>query len=318
MKKSLFIIVCWFITRPVLALTTFLCIDSSDYMRNGDYSPNRIMAVQEACSLLCEALIQRNPENVIGLLTFGGNACSVRETLTEDIDRISASLASIAVGGESHFANGVRIAMLALSHAKNNRSQKQVVIFVGSPVTDSPDKLRQLATALRKHNVGVSIISLGCPSNTSILKEFTEQVRKNAYFYVVPEHGSVIDLLFSTALMGDGPGSGSFGVHTGVSATGGAFNFGTEADDPQLAMAILASLEEEQRRQAAAAANSDNNNQQTTTTTQQADIPITNNQDAAPEDDLELALLLSMEEALRAEQQAAEESNKPTSSDAAP
>lgn len=312
---------------------TFICIDSSDYMRNGDYSPSRIMACQEACSLLCEALMQRNPENVIGFLTFGGKTCSVRETLTEDIDRVSGSLASIAVGGESHFAYGIQIAMLALSHCKNTRSQKHIVAFCGSPITDSPDRLRQLATALRKDDVGVSILSLGVPANTPILQQFTEQVQKNASLYVVPEHGSVIDFLFTTSLMGgDGGSSGGSGGAGGgnVGVPGG---FGPEADDPQFAMAIRASLEEEQRRQAAAAAagnnNSDSNAQANATTASSTsntnnntggggDAAITSNQDAAPEDDLELALRLSMEEALRAEQQQTQQETTKTTSDGAP
>lgn len=315
---------------------TFLCIDNSDFMRNGDYSPNRMMAVQEACSLLCEALMQRNPENVIGFLTFGGRACSVRETLTEDIDRVSGSLASIAVGGESHFAYGLQIAMLALSHVKNTRSQKQIAVFVGSPISDNADRLKQLATALRKDDVGVSIISMGCPENTPILQQFTEQVQKNAHLYVVPENGSVIDFLFTTALMGgeggSGGGVGGGAMMGGQPGTGGGY--GREADDSEFAMAIRASLEEEQRRQAAAANNSNNNNapssssnnasRETTNAVPTTTAPVQN--DAAPEDDLELALRLSMEEALRAEQQQQQQQQtsssssgpQPTSADAAP
>lgn len=293
---------------------TYLCVDSSDYMRNGDYAPNRIMAVQEACGLLCEAMMQKNPENVIGFLTFGGKQCSVRETLTEDIDRVTGSLASIAVGGESLFGYGVQIAMLALSHVKNTRSEKQIVAFVGSPVRDSQERLVQLAKALRKDDVGISVVSLGVPGNTPLLNTFVDAVGRNAYLYVVPEGHTVIDFLFTTALMGgDGAGVGVAGTSAGAGGMGGTA-LGRDADDPQMAMALRASMEEEQRRQAAAAAaNSGGQSSSSGGGNSAQNNNVSNATAALPpaEDDLELALRLSMEEALREEQQHA---NQGTSS----
>ena len=43
-------------------------IDSSDYMRNGDFLPTRLQAQQEAVNLLSIAKLRSNPENNIGLL----------------------------------------------------------------------------------------------------------------------------------------------------------------------------------------------------------------------------------------------------------
>lgn len=297
-----------------MPLATMIVIDSSDFMRNGDYSPSRIMAVQDATNILCESLMQRNPENVLGFLTSGGQQCAVRETLTDDVERVTGSLASIAVGGGNNFGHGIQIAMLALSHVKNTRSEKQVVVFCGSPILESQERLVQLAKALRKDDVGISVVSLGVPANTPLLNKFVDAVGRNAYLYVIPEGHAVLDVLFTTALMGgDGAGVPAMGSGAGGPPTA----LGQDADDPQMAMALRASLEEEQRRQAAAA----NSANAAGTSNQQPTGQDASAAGAAPpqeEDDLELALRLSMEQALREEREAQQQQQGGTSAAGAP
>jgi hypothetical protein len=52
----------------------FFSIDNSEWMRNGDFSPNRFEAMQDAVNLVCGTKIQSNPENVVGLLTMAGKS----------------------------------------------------------------------------------------------------------------------------------------------------------------------------------------------------------------------------------------------------
>ena len=49
-----------------------ICLDNSDYMRNGDYVPTRIAAQKEAASIVTTDRINSNPENTVGLLSMAG------------------------------------------------------------------------------------------------------------------------------------------------------------------------------------------------------------------------------------------------------
>jgi 26S proteasome regulatory subunit N10 len=47
-----------------------ICLDNSEYMRNGDYIPTRLEAQRDAVNLICHAKAKINPENNFGLLTM--------------------------------------------------------------------------------------------------------------------------------------------------------------------------------------------------------------------------------------------------------
>jgi 26S proteasome regulatory subunit N10 len=51
---------------------TILVVDNSEYARNGDYTPNRLDAQNDAVTLLFNAKTQSNPENMVGLMTMAG------------------------------------------------------------------------------------------------------------------------------------------------------------------------------------------------------------------------------------------------------
>ncbi|KAJ9448972.1 26S proteasome non-ATPase regulatory subunit 4-like protein [Diplonema papillatum] len=78
---------------------THICIDNSESMRNGDFAPNRLQAVTNACHLLCGAKTQRNPENEVGFLTMADDRVRIEETLTSDLGRLLASLTNVRPGG---------------------------------------------------------------------------------------------------------------------------------------------------------------------------------------------------------------------------
>jgi len=51
----------------------FFCscsVDDSEYMRNGDFIPTRMAAVQDAVNIVCLTKTRANPENNVGLLTL--------------------------------------------------------------------------------------------------------------------------------------------------------------------------------------------------------------------------------------------------------
>ena len=47
-------------------------LDNSEWMRNGDYTPTRLEAQQDAINLICGAKTQSNPENTVGVIACSG------------------------------------------------------------------------------------------------------------------------------------------------------------------------------------------------------------------------------------------------------
>lgn len=60
--------------------TTIVCVDNSDWMRNGDYIPTRFEAQHDAVNLVTGAKTQQNPENTVrcgGGMRWDGMVCLV-------------------------------------------------------------------------------------------------------------------------------------------------------------------------------------------------------------------------------------------------
>lgn len=246
-------------SRDEMPEASMLCIDSTEYMRNGDFFPNRLMGVQEASNLLCNAKMQQNQENTLGFLTFGGLACNVVETLTADVDRVITSITQVPLSGKRpHFARALQIASLALTHRINPRAEKRIIMFVGSPILDDGQELAKLAKKLRKDNYAVDIVSFGVNENVPILEAFIENVNKdgNSRLLVVQEGASITDSLMSSAVfLGNDAVAAADGSGAAPAGARAAFEFGVDPSvDPELAMVLRMSMEEEMRRQEALAA----------------------------------------------------------------
>lgn len=250
----------------------FICLDSTEYTRNGDYHPNRMLGMLEFVNFLVEAKINKNAENTVGFLCAGGNACTVYESLTADVDRILSSLSSVKIKGKvCHFSAALRIASLALSHRSEPRSEKRIVIFMGSPLQEPISELDILAHKLRKDNVAVDVVTFGVPENVAPLQHFVEKVNKdgNSCFMCIPEGKAISEVLMDSPVY-TGPEVVSVPLSTSEGTEGGAGsnisrNFGFSIDpnaDPDLQRALQLSMEEELQRQAAAVAGSNNTNNQ--------------------------------------------------------
>ena len=53
--------------------STMICLDNSDWMRNGDYPPNRLDAQNDAATLLVHHRTNDNPESTVGTLSMASN-----------------------------------------------------------------------------------------------------------------------------------------------------------------------------------------------------------------------------------------------------
>jgi len=230
-----------------------VCIDNSDYTRNGDYAPTRFVSQTEAVQLVCSSKTLQNPENSVGMLTTAGDRIEVMITPTSDLGRMAAELAKIQPNGVADLLRGIQTAQLALKHRQNKNQKQRIVAFVGSPVTATEKELETLGKNLKKNNVSLDLVSFGeVEENTPKLDKLLNAVNSNESSHVltVPVGPKLLSdvLLSSPILAGEG--------EAGVAAAGGGdagFEFGINpADDPELALALRISMEEERARQQAA------------------------------------------------------------------
>jgi len=185
---------------------TVLCIDNSEWMRNGDFSPSRFEAQQDACVSICGSRTRQNPENSVGLIATAGRAVEVCVPLTQDLGKLVAALHKVKISGEANFVGAIRVAQLALRHRqKTGKKQEQrIVLFVGSPITADARELEDIGKQLKKNSIAIDIISFGEPNaqeNEEKLQALLaatnnadENGKDNSHFVPIPT-GNLSDVL---------------------------------------------------------------------------------------------------------------------------
>lgn len=220
-------------------------VDTSEYMRNGDFIPSRLQAQQDAVSLVCHAKLRSNPENNVALLTLGGHP-QVLTTLTTDVGRLLSKLHQVQTTGEMNFITGIKTAHLALKHRQGKNHKMRIVAFVGSPVSTDEKELVRVAKKLKKEKVNVDIVNFGEEVlNTDKLQSFIKILDGTASHIVTVPSGSLLsDALFSSPVVLGEDGSGAANLGTS------GFEFGIDPnEDPELALALRVSMEEQRQRQ---------------------------------------------------------------------
>ncbi|OCT66748.1 hypothetical protein XELAEV_18042999mg [Xenopus laevis] len=224
-----------------------ICVDNSEYMRNGDFLPTRLQAQQDAVNIVCHSKTRSNPENNVGLITLANN-CEVLTTLTPDTGRILSKLHAVQPIGRITFCTGIRVAHLALKHRQGKNHKMRIIAFVGSPVEDNEKDLVKLAKRLKKEKVSVDIINFGEEeSNTEKLTAFINTLNgkdgTGSHLVTVPPGPSLADALISSPIL-----AGEGGAMLGLGASD--FEFGVDPSaDPELALALRVSMEEQRQRQ---------------------------------------------------------------------
>ncbi|CAI9292159.1 unnamed protein product [Lactuca saligna] len=241
---------------------TMICIDNSEWMRNGDYSPTRFQAQADAVNLICGAKTQSNPENTVGVLTMAGKGVRVLVTPTSDLGKILACMHGLEIGGEMNLAAGIQIAQLALKHRQNKKQQQRIIVFAGGPVKYDKKVLEMIGKKLKKNSVALDVVNFGeeDESKSEKLEALVAAVNNNDSSHIVhvPAGSNALsDVLLSTPIFtGDGEGGSGFAAAAAAAAAGGVsgYDFGVDPNlDPELALALRVSMEEERARQEAAA-----------------------------------------------------------------
>ncbi|XP_010266804.1 PREDICTED: 26S proteasome non-ATPase regulatory subunit 4 homolog [Nelumbo nucifera] len=240
---------------------TMICIDNSEWMRNGDYAPTRFQAQADAVNLICGAKTQSNPENTVGVLTMAGKGVRVLVTPTSDLGKILACMHGLEIGGEMNLAAGIQVAQLALKHRQNKKQQQRIIVFAGSPVKYDKKVLETIGRKLKKNSVALDIVDFGEEDDgkQEKLEALLSAVNTNDSSHIVhvpPGPNALSDVLISTPIFtGDGEGGSGFAAAAAAAAGGvSGFDFGVDPNlDPELALALRVSMEEERARQEAAA-----------------------------------------------------------------
>ncbi|XP_021955520.1 26S proteasome non-ATPase regulatory subunit 4 [Folsomia candida] len=229
--------------------STMICVDDSDFMRNGDFVPTRLAAMQDAVSIVCHSKTRSNPENNVGLLTMASS--EVLTTLTTDVNKLISKLLALQPQGELKLLSGLRVAHLALKHRQGKNHKMRIIVFVGSPM-DAVDQaeLVRLAKRLKKEKVNVDVVSFGEEKgNAASLNAFIETLNgkdgTGSHLLTVAGSPSLTDALVQSPILQTEDG----GPAPGIGA--GGYDFGMDGDDPELALALRVSMEEQRARQEA-------------------------------------------------------------------
>lgn len=287
-----------------------MCIDNSEFARNGDFSPSRFQAQADAVNLLAGAKTQHHPENTVGIMTMAGKTPTVLVTPTSDLGKVLQAMQKMKIDGHvPHLSTSVQIAQLALKHRENKNQRQRIVVFIGSPIDEDEETLVKIAKKLKKNNVAVDIVSFGCEEeNKSKLEAFHGAVNSgdNSHLVSVPSGTILSDMLFSTPIFMEEGGNENPSAPRSNIVDG--FDYGElgvdPTLDPELALALRMSVEEERARQAALQASEQGDGQQSTDaaapmqeTTQPGEAGLEDDGIEAMDEDtlLQQALALSMQ-----------------------
>jgi len=228
--------------------STIICVDNSQFMRNGDFHPTRLQAQQDAVNLITHSKTRSNPENNVALMTLSD--LSVLVTLTTDTGKILAKLNMVSPAQEMKFISGIKIAHLCLKHRQGKNHKTRIVAFVGSPIEADEKEIVKLAKKLKKEKVNIDVVSFGEDEvNTDILNKFITTINgkegTGSHLVTIPPGPHLSDALVSSPIV-----QGEDGM--GAAPAAGGFEFGVNPDDdPELALALRVSMEEQRARQQA-------------------------------------------------------------------
>jgi len=225
-----------------------ICVDNSDYMRNGDFVPTRLQAQEDAVNLICHSKTRAHPENNVGLILMAKSP-EVLCTLTSDVGRILSKLHQVGPDGNIKLCSAVRVAHLALKHRQGKTHRMRIIAFVGSPIIDEDKDIVKLAKKLKKEKVNVDVINFGEQNiNSDKLKNFINAINgkegTGSNLVTVPPGPMLSDALMSSSIVVGEDGTGA--VPGGMSG----FEFGIDPnEDPELALALRVSMEEQRAKQ---------------------------------------------------------------------
>ncbi|KAG2770968.1 hypothetical protein JG687_00013728 [Phytophthora cactorum] len=237
--------------------STMICLDNSEWMRNGDYIPSRLEAQHDAANLLCGTKTQANPESTVGVLAMAGKSVQVLASPTDNMGTLLSAIHRIKIGGSMKLANAIQVAQLALKHRRNKTGGQRVVVFIGSPIEEDEKQLTKIGKLLKKNNIAVDVVSMGdLDANATKLQAFVDAASSNNNSHLVTVPAGVLpsDVLVSSPVLHGDDGAAAAAASSGGGGSDAFAEYGgvDPSMDPELALALRVSMEEERARQEAA------------------------------------------------------------------
>ncbi|BFU20018.1 proteasome regulatory subunit, putative [Entamoeba histolytica HM-1:IMSS-B] len=231
---------------------TIIIIDTSDYMRNGDYTPSRMEAQIEAVQAITSGRLRKNPENHVGFIAAGSESKRILVTLTGDFGKILSGLHEAKIGGSSDFKQALLVAKLALANRVDKIYTQRIILFVGSPLNINSDEAQTMVNLLKKSNIALDIVSFGeVVDNAPVIELFPSQMGDDCTLVTVPAGPHILlDMISKTNIIMRDGGLNTFDPEfdpeyaAAIRASMGDVNGGTEFydEDAALRAAIAASL----------------------------------------------------------------------------
>jgi len=252
--------------------STVICIDNSEWTRNGDYEPNRVQAQRRAAITAFYYKTGSNPENTVGLLTMAGKrgAPNVLCTLTSNESKMAHCMDQIEPHGEVNLLTGIQVAQLALKHRANMNLRQRILVFVSSPVPHDKETIERAGAKLKKESVSIDIVYMGDNARDEELLMALYNKANNAdnssHFLRVPPGGNVMHAVSSSPILVESDGRSGFAAEASMGSAqaaaalrSGELGTADELDfdpaaDPEFAMAVLRSRQDELERQQRVAA----------------------------------------------------------------
>uniref|UniRef100_A0A0E0B7S9 26S proteasome non-ATPase regulatory subunit 4 homolog n=1 Tax=Oryza glumipatula TaxID=40148 RepID=A0A0E0B7S9_9ORYZ len=224
---------------------TVICVDDSEWMRNGDYPPTRLQAQEDAANLVAGTKMASNPENTVGVLAMAGDRVRVLLAPTSDPVKFLACMHGLEASGEANLTATLNIAELVLKNRPDKRLSQRIVVFVGSPVKD--EKLETIGKKLKKYNVSLDVVEFGESDDEKPekLEALVAAVGGSSHIVHIPPGEDLRAVLANTPIITGDEGGGA--------AAGGASRYEYNVDpnvDPEFAEALR--LSEIARQEAAA------------------------------------------------------------------
>ncbi|GIX64625.1 ubiquitin interaction motif family protein [Babesia caballi] len=229
--------------------STLICVDNSEYSRNGDFEPSRLAAQVDAIGLIASAKLSEHFENSVGIICFAGRGSRVVVAPSNDLGTFLSGLQLVKPYGESEVIKGLQTAQLALKHRLNKSQQQRIICFIASPVREDCAHYVTVGKLLKKNNVSLDIVNLceDAATEEKLLALHEAANINDTCHYLSCKAGSdmlLSELVLNSSIMQSGEGSGgSVRYNTNLG------DFGADPDmDPQLYMALRMSLEQEEER----------------------------------------------------------------------
>ncbi|GFE54544.1 ubiquitin interaction motif family protein [Babesia ovis] len=224
---------------------TLICVDNSEYSRNGDFAPSRLAAQVDAIGLIASAKLSQHFENLVGIVCLAGTGSRLVAAPSSDLGTFLTGLQLVKPQGEPEFIKAIQTAQLALKHRLNKSQQPRIICFVASPIKEDTAQCVSTGKLLKKNNVALDIINLCTdPATEQKLQTLHEAVDNNdlCHYLGCKPGGDMLlsELVLNSSIMQPGDQA-----HYNQNLN----DFGVDPElDPQLYMALRMSLEQEEER----------------------------------------------------------------------